>query len=647
MKRNIYLQMKTLKEARAVFHEKFGTLRTSPQKILTIAGDNRVTCKPVFAARSVPSYHAAAMDGFAVRAEDTFSAAPERPLRLKISGHIMPVNTGDPIPTDTNAVIMIEHCRIIDNDNIEISKSAYPWENVRKVGEDIVATQLIIPGNRRLTPYDIGALLAAGVYEIEVYSLPKALIIPTGSELVPFTEKTKNELEPGRIIDFNSTVLSALAKRAGAKPVIHQIIKDNLEELVLALDNAIDKDFDLIVINAGSSAGTRDYTMEAINRLGKVFVHGITIMPGKPTIIGEIRGKPVIGNPGYPVSAIISFEQFAIPFIAQLMGQSELRSDKIWVETGRKLFSKLGMEEFIRVALGEVNNRIIAIPLTRGAGVITSLTRADGIIRIPQEIEGINEGEKTKAVLLRAEQPLSKNILMIGSHDNVIDIIANALKYKKDGFNLSSSHVGSLGGIMAIKKGRAHLAGSHLLDIDTGGYNKGYITRYLKNIPIRLINLVHREQGLIIPKGNPKKITGINDLVRQDITFINRQAGSGTRVLFDEQLREHKIDAKKINGYNNDEYTHMGVGVNVLSGAADAGMGIFAAAKALGLDFIPVTTERYDLIIPENIFNDLRIRAILDIISEPDFQKQILSLGGYDIKDTGKIMGIWDGKSFL
>jgi len=646
MKRNIYLQMKTLKEAKAIFYKKFNTLRTSLQKIPTTDADNRIIAKPVFAARSVPSYHAAAMDGFAVKAEDTFIAAPERPLNLKISSHMLPVNTGEPMPAGTNAVIMIEHCSIIDDNNIEISKSAYPWEHVRKVGEDIVATQLIIPGNRRLTPYDIGALLAAGVYEIEVYSLPKVLIIPTGSELVSFTEEIKNELEPGRIIDFNSTVLSAIAKRAGAAPVIHPIVKDNLEELVLALDKSIDKDFDLIVVNAGSSSGTRDYTMAAINRLGKTLVHGITIMPGKPTIIGEIKGKPVIGNPGYPVSAIISFEQFAIPFIALLTGQAEAQQNEILVETGRKISSKLGMEEFIRVTLGEINSRTIAIPLTRGAGTITSLTRADAIIRIPQELEGINEGEKTKAVLLRPNQPLSKNILMIGSHDNAIDLIANALKYQEGGLNLSSSHVGSLGGIMAIKKGRAHLAGSHLLDIDTGDYNRSYIARYLKNIPIRLINLVHREQGLIIPKGNPKKIIGINDLVRQDITFINRQAGSGTRVLFDEQLRNHKIDAEKISGYNNDEYTHMGVGVNVLSGAVDAGMGIFAAAKALGLDFIPVAKERYDLIIPENIFNDLRIQAILNIISEHDFQKQILALGGYDVKDTGKIMGIWDGESF-
>ncbi|MCE5335794.1 MAG: molybdopterin biosynthesis protein [Desulfobacteraceae bacterium] len=644
-KRNVYLNMKTLQEARAIWSERTASLRTAEERVQTRSSLHRVTSRSLTALRSVPHYHGAAMDGFAVNARETYGASDTTPLRLGIGSSAFPVDTGDALPAGTDAVIMIENIEQVSDAQIEIRAASFPWQHVRKVGEDIVAGELLLPQQHRLHPADIGALLAAGIVEVDVFAKPRVWIQPSGTELIPASHAS--EAAPGEIIEFNGTVLSALVEENGGVPELRDIVIDRYESVRDAVRAGVDSPADIVLVNAGSSAGSEDFTAAVVAELGEVLVHGVTMMPGKPVIIGMVAGKPVVGLPGYPVSAIMAFEQFVRPLLHSLQGIESPPFATVPAVLGRKMPSKLGLEEFVRVIMGRVDERLVAMPLQRGAGIITSLTRADGILQIPQEQEGIDEGATVEIRLLRPREQLDSTLIMIGSHDNTIDLIANELKARDHSLHLSSSNVGSLGGLLALRRGQTHFAGSHLLDPDTGEYNFSYIERYLKGTPVRLVQLAMRQQGLLIKKGNPKGIKGLEDLLRTDVGFINRQGGSGTRVLFDYCLSRRGISPDAISGYEQEEFTHMAVAVNVLSGRADAGMAIFSSARALGLDFIPVAEERYDLVVAESCFADPKMLTVRDIIVSDSFRRIVESMGGYDVSASGRTMGIWNGSEWI
>jgi len=637
--RNIYLNMKNLEEARSILFDSFPLSEIlSSESVSVPDAVGRTLSEPVTANFSSPSFHAAAMDGIAVQAEKTFGTSETSPRVLVIGKDAFYVNTGHVLPGNTDAVIMIEYVQVIDENQVEIEAPAFPWQNVRKVGEDIVATELIFPSNHVVTPYCIGAFLSGGIFSVRVRKKPEGLIIPTGSELVDWRKMGAEEPKPGQVIESNSFVLEKLIEEWGGTSLRTKHVEDNVEKIRKQVEKAADKNFDFILIAGGSSAGSKDFSRKVIDDLGEVLVHGVTIMPGKPLIIGKAGSKPIFGIPGYPVSAIIAFEQFVGPMMLKMLGRPEREREKIEVEPTRKIASKLGVEEFVRVKLGKVGKRIVATPLPRGAGSITTLTEADGIIRIPNHMEGIKEYDPVQAELLRPACSLENTIVAVGSHDNTLDILSDRIRASHSNIKLSSSHVGSLGGLMAIRKGLCHLAGSHLLDAEDGSYNISYIKKYLPETPVKLINLVLRDQGLIVPKGNPRKIEGISDIGREDICFINRQAGSGTRILLDFRLKQLNLDPNIITGYKNEEFTHMSVAVSVLSGSADAGLGIHAAAKALNLDFIPVVTEQYDLVIPEEYFKTEIIQILLDMINTKDFKSRVAALGGYNTDKTGKLI---------
>ncbi|MFH1139773.1 MAG: molybdopterin biosynthesis protein [Pseudomonadota bacterium] len=643
-KRHVYLDLKTLNEAGKIFKAAFtpppplGTETIPVHEAL-----DRITAEPVFARFSCPNFHAAAMDGVAVKAEDTYGAFPDSPKTLTVGRDAFYVNTGHALPGETNAVIMIEQVEEPGPGLVRIEASAYPWQHVRKVGEDIVATEMVLPQGVRLGPYELGALAASGAYEISVKKKPRVLIIPTGSELAPPEAVRDGPLGPGRMVEFNSIILSGLVRRAGGEPVARPILLDEYDAILNALRQATEEDNDLVIINAGSSAGSEDYTASAMAELGEVLVHGVTIMPGKPTIIGVINGKPVIGNPGYPVSAVISFEQFALPFLDDLQGVRTPRRPEAVVSPSQALPSKLGLEEFLRVKLGRIRDKIVAAPLPRGAGSITTLTKADGIIRIPVDKEGVTAQESVRAELLRPLGDIEGALICIGSHDNTLDVLGDLLRRRDPGMSLSSGNVGSLGGLLTLKRGFSHLAGSHLLDVETGDYNFSYIKKHLQGFPVRLVNLVTREQGFLVKPGNPKNIRTFADLVRDDVVFVNRQAGSGTRILLDFNLKQLNLPTSEIQGYDRDEFTHMAVAAAVLSGRADVGLAVFSSAKALGLDFAPVTIERYDLVIPEEFWNDAKIQTLLAVIRSGEYKSAVEKLGGYGTEQTGELLLTWNG----
>ncbi|MBW2605301.1 MAG: molybdopterin biosynthesis protein [Deltaproteobacteria bacterium] len=639
LKRNVYLKMKPLKEAREILFTRFLSERAISKETISVPDAvGRVLAEPVTAVISSPNFHLSAMDGIAVKATNTFGASETKPKELIVGKDVFYVNTGHVMPENTDTVIMIEYVQVLDQNRVKIETPAFPWQNVRKVGEDIVATELLFPQNHVITPYCVGALLSGGIFEVPVKIQPKVLIIPTGSELVDWRETSVENLRPGQVIETNSFVLGKLIESCGGTFVRHEMVTDDPMKIKTAIQNAASSDVDMVLTVGGSSAGSEDYTKHVIDELGEVLVHGVTIMPGKPVLIGEIKDKPIFGIPGYPVSAIVAFEQFVGPLISSMLGQPEKERSKIQVEPTRKIASKLGLEEFIRVKLGVVSDKMVAIPLPRGAGCITTLTEADGIIRVPQNSEGINPQEPVAAELLRPLSSIQNTIVVVGSHDNTLDVLANRIRAERKNLTLSSSHVGSMGGLMAIKKGGCHLAGSHLLDTQDGSYNISYIKRYLPDMKVKLVHLVLRNQGLILPRGNPKAVKNIEDLRRKDITFLNRQAGSGTRILLDYQLKQLGIDPSDVNGYENEEFTHMSVAVAVQSGTVDVALGIYAAAKALNLDFIPVVTEQYDLVIPEIYFESENIQILLETIDSSEFKNQVEALGGYSTERTGQVI---------
>ncbi|MEW6229427.1 MAG: molybdopterin biosynthesis protein [Bacillota bacterium] len=640
-KRNVYLEEAPLDEARRKFLDilgERGIAHPSDGEVIPvdIPALGRITASPVFALTSSPHYHSCAMDGVAVRSRTTFGAGERNPVTLRLGEDAVYVDTGDPLPAGFDAVIMVEDLVETKDATVTIIAPAKPWQHVRTVGEDIVATELVIPENHRIRPADLGAMLAAGVTEVRVRKKPRVAIIPTGDELVP----PGSRLAPGDIVEFNSRMIGGLVCEWGGDPVFYDMVPDDCEAIAGAVKDASDT-CDIVVVNAGSSAGTEDYTSRVARSLGELIVHGVAIKPGKPTILGIASGRPFLGIPGYPVSASLACELFLKPLVAKMLGRVVPERPKLAAVATRRIVSTPGVEEFVRVKVGEVGGKRVVTPLPRGAGSIMSLVRADGIVRLPPSVQGVEEASAVEVELLKDFEEIANTIVVIGSHDLTLDLLASHLARACPGMSLSSAHVGSMGGIMAMRKGEAHLAGVHLMDEETGEYNVPYVKRFLRSEDFVLINLVHREQGFIVPRGNPRGIRGFADLARPGMTFVNRQRGAGTRILLDLSLARLGIDPSAITGYDHEEYTHMGVAASIANGVADAGLGIRSAAAALGLDFVPVGKERYDLLTTKEFLKSPMMERLLGVVRSDEFKEAVLGLGGYDVSDAGKV--VWEG----
>lgn len=614
----------------------------------------RVLVEPAWAMLSSPHYHASAMDGFALRASDIAGAMPTAPVTLAVGEQVVYVDTGDPLPDWANTVVPVENVEAFDAAGfvaadprhpitIRIRAGQPPWSHVRPMGEDIVATQLILPAGHVLRPVDLGALIAGGLTKAQVSGKPRVAVIPTGSELVPPGQVVKR----GDIIEYNSIVLAGQVVTWGGEPVRSGIIADDYTLICQAVEQAANT-CDLVLLNAGSSAGSEDFSARVIADLGRLVVHGVAVRPGHPVILGMLKRSPqsdqpgrqipVIGVPGYPVSAALTGEIFVEPLLARWLGRAPAQPVEIEATLTRKVNSPAGDDDYLRVVAGRVGGKMLAAPVARGAGVITSLVRADGIVIVPSGVQGLEAGAKVKVRLYRQPQELEQTLFAIGSHDMTLDLLAQYLAQR--GKRLVSANVGSLGGLVALRRGEAHLAGTHLLDPESGDYNIKYIREYLPDIPVRLVTWVHREQGLLVRRGNPKGIVGLGDLAREDITFMNRQRGAGTRVLLDYELQKLGIRPDQVSGYDQEEYTHLAVAAAVASGRADCGLAVTASASALDLDFIPLFQERYDLAIPvEYLQNDL-LAPVFAVMDDENFRKAVAALPGYSVEEMGKVVNI-------
>ena len=617
----------------------------------------RILSEPVWAKISSPHYHASGMDGFALLAEETNHAMPTRPVTLKYGAQAEYVDTGDPLPAWANAVVPIEMVEPFDESGslaenprkphaIRLRAALTPWKNVRPLGEDIVATQLVLPAGHRLRPADLGAIAASGHTQVKISRKPRVAILPTGTELVSIG----SEIQRGDIIEYNSLVLAAQVKEWGGEPTRFPITPDNFDLICEHVQQAANE-YDLVLVNAGSSAGSEDFTSRVVEKLGNLLVHGVAVRPGHPVILGMIKHSvtradltqtPIIGIPGYPVSAALTGEIFVEPLLKLWQGRQPERPITVNAALTRKVTSPAGDDDFMRVVVGRVDSRMLAAPLSRGAGMITSLVRADGIAVIPSGVQGLEAGSEVNVRLYRNPAELDDTIFVIGSHDMTLDLLAQFIMER--GRRLVSANVGSQGGLVALRRGEAHFAGSHLLDPATGEYNLSAIAQYLPDIPVRVVTWAGREQGLIVRKGNPKNIRSLADLASPGIRFINRQRGAGTRVLLDYHLQNLSISPDAIVGYELEEYTHLAVAAAVASERADCGLGVTAAARALDLDFVPLFQERYDLVIPCEHLKSKLLHPLFDLMHDSDFRNAVAAMPGYDVTNMGNIVKDCNGE---
>ncbi|HPX00113.1 MAG TPA: molybdopterin biosynthesis protein [Sedimentibacter sp.] len=631
---NVFLSNYELKEALQIYLKKVEPLNTKTEIVNTWDANGRVTAKAIFALLSSPQYNSSAMDGIVCKSEKTFEASDRNHIVLEEKTDYIVVDTGDPIPKEFDCVIMVEDLIRVDETHVKIIKSAVPWQNIRPLGEDIVENQLIVPSKHKIRPVDIGALIAGGINKIEVYKKPSVGIIPTGTEIV----EPGTELKIGDIIDFNSRTFQALVSDWGGLPNRYPIVKDDYELIKQSVLKAVEEN-DMVLINAGSSAGREDYTAAIVRELGDLIIHGVAIKPGKPVVMGLIKGKPIIGIPGFPVSAFFVMDEIVKPLVYSYQGLETEAKKMVAATLTKRCMSSLKYLEFVRVKLGYIGGKYVATPLTRGAGTTMSLVNADGVLEIGQNIEGIEAGTEVQVRLLTSEDKIKNTLVCIGSHDPIIDIAADIMHSRNKRFFLSSSNVGSTGGLMALKTGETHVAPTHLLDMETGEYNRTYLKKYVPHKKIALVKCVNRIQGFMVEKGNPKNITKFEDLERKDVKFVNRQRGSGTRLLLDYNLNKLYIDFKNIKGYYREEFTHLAVAAAVEAGDADAGLGVYSAANMMGLDFIPVCNEEYDLAIPEEYLELDIIKEFIETIKSEEFKEKLDELGGYDYSNTGTIIG--------
>ena len=594
----------------------------------------RVTAQPVYAHICAPHYAASAMDGVAVIARDTFGATETTPITLRPEQFTV-LDTGDPIPEDKDAVIMVEDIVKNPDGSITIHAAAAPWQHIRQIGEDVCAGEMILPAHMEVSPSAIGAMIAGGVLEIPVICKPLVGIIPTGDEIIPPCADPR----PGDIMEFNSSIFSAMLGQWGAETKTYPIVPDKFDQIKAAVAQAA-AECDLVILNAGSSAGREDFSARVIGELGQVLYHGIAMKPGKPAILGCMGAKPILGVPGYPVSGIIVIEELLKPLIECWLKAGAAPAPTALATLTRPVVSGLKYQEFVRVRMGYVGDKLMASPLSRGSGVVSSFMKADGILTVPQGVEGYEAGEQVQVRLLSREDKLKNTLVVIGSHDPLLDELANLMHLEDGSVYMSSAHVGSMGGIMAIRRGEAHAAGCHLLDTETGEYNTAFIKKYFPKGGVKLLRCVGRQQGLMLQKGNPLGIEKFADIARPGLRFVNRQKGSGTRILTDYLCKKEGLAPETIYGYDREELTHTSVAAQLASGSADAGMGIYSAAQLYDLDFLPVCIEEYDLIIPDHAWESPMVRQLVATLKSQAFREKILSMGGYTLDRPGEIIEI-------
>ncbi len=618
----------------------------------------RVAAEHIIAPVDVPPFDRASMDGYAVLARDTFYADEENPAELEfkdyitagdirkfeiVQGEAVGIATGAPMPKGANAVVMVEYTHS-EKGRVKIYRPVAPGENVMAAGSDIMRGETVVRKGTLLSPRETGVLAALGIREVKVYRKPKVAILSTGNEIIA----PGDSLTFGKIYDVNSRAIADSVIENGGEPFFEGIVGDNQELLQKKLMELVSGDYDIIITSGGTSAGAGDISYKVIDELGGpgILVHGVAIKPGKPTIIGVAGGKPIFGLPGYPTSAMIVFYVFIAPIIRVLAGLPEEERTSIDARTSMRMFSAKGRYEYKLVNLVRAaDGSLSAYPVLTGSGAITTLAEADGYIEVPENVLMLSEGEEVKVALLsKAIRPA--DLTIIGSHCIGVDLLLNLIN-KTVPMQAKIINVGSSGGLNAVKRGESDISGTRLIEEKTGEYNIPFLSRLKIDKKAYLVRGYDREQGFIIAKDNPMGIKGIEDVLRDDISTVNRNAGSGTRVLLDlelSKLAEKKNIpmrelVKKIKGYEIEAKSHSAVAAAVAYGRADIGLAIKTVAEQYELDFIHLKEEKYDLAIPREKFGKKEVQTFIKFLGSNEFKEKLRKTTGLKPNsETGKVI---------
>ena len=636
--RKVFRELQSLESAASVFWNAYHPSEHSPERLRIQNASGRVLADDVFSEIDVPGFDRAAMDGYAVIAESTFDVDDRNPAKLKVLGEVEAGNaapysltkgeafeiaTGAPMPNGADAVVMVEYTRRV-GDSVEAYRSVTPGENVTGTGSDIMTGELILRKYQLITPREVGLLAAAGVAEVSVYAKPRVAIFSSGNELIepgdPFTF--------GEVYDTNGPAVMASVAECGGEPKFLGILPDDYSKVRERVKVALE-DSDIVISSGRTSSGPGDLFYRVVDDLGEpgVLVHGLTLKPGKPALIGLVDGKPIFGLPGYPTSALMIFHVLVAPIIRRLTNMAESRPDTVEATVPLKFFKARGRRELLPVQLLTApDGGFIAYPMQSGSGAISSFSMADGFVDLPETQEYVEEGEKLKVQLFgRGISPPS--LVTVGSHCVGLDIAFSLLRENDSSFLGRAINVGSVGGFRAVGRGETDFAGVHLQDEETGEYNLPFIQRFHLERSAYLVRGYDREQGLIIKRGNPKKIHGIEDLIRNEVSFINRNKGSGTRLLIDMHLTKLASSrgndlaplTRQIRGYSYEAKTHSAIAAAVRNDRADVGFGIRTVAEVPGLEFIKLDDEKYDFLIPTDRMNKKSVVAFLSLLKSKEF----------------------------
>jgi len=589
------------------------------EKIPIMQAISRVVARPVYSKYTVPEVNISRMDGFAVRSRDTVGATEMTPVTLD---RFARVNTGNIVPSEFDAVIMIEDTWEA-GDCIQIRKSVAPSQYVRHAGEDIRENCLVLPRGHLIRAFDIGALATYGISDVEVIAVHVS-IIPTGSELVPLGIRP----QPGQVVESNTIMAEAFLNSMGASCTRFPIVPDDPNLIADALSSAI-RSNDLIIISAGSSAGTRDFTARVISSLGELLFHGVAVQPGKPVMLGRIDGKPVLGLPGYPLAAQTILREFAGPLL-ETWGLAPALKHQVRVRLSQPLHSELGFDVFIPVFVGRIGSTLWGIPHHRGHGVQMATVKANGYTHIPASLEGYEAENELDILLTTDPRSIERTLIFSGSLDPAIEELANLVH--NDGLFIHASNVGNIGALLALKRNSCHAAPMDLPALSLLPESR-FLIQHLPAQDIAFVHIATIEQG----------IASRNGLVLEDlfkVRFINTRKGTPTRLVFDALLSSRGIEPSRIDGYLHEVNGPQAVAAAIHNGFADAGVCTSSVAEAYGLHFVPIANEDYELAVKREMLNDSRICTLISLIRSPTYKSLLEKTGGYDSTQTGMIRSL-------
>jgi putative molybdopterin biosynthesis protein len=630
-----FLEVVSADEARRRFAAHVDYRPLKPQNVPLAAALGRVLAADVVAPVDAPSFDRSNVDGFAVRAADTVGASDRTPKRLVLNAEVIAcgvdpafgvapgtataIATGGVIPRGADAVVMIEHTELLDAapPAIDLRRAAASGQFISFAGSDIARGETLLRKGTVIGSREIGMLAACGLAEVAVVRRPRVGVLSTGDELV----EPGRPLAQGKVYDSNGAIIAAAVSEAGGEPKFFGAFPDDEARLEHAMRNALQY-CDIVVLSGGTSKGAGDLSHRIVSRLGKpgILVHGVALKPGKPLCLAAIDDKPLVVLPGFPTSAIFTFHAFVAPLIRARAGLPADAAKTVSARVPVRIASELGREEFVLVSLVEGDDGLVAFPNNKGSGAVTAFSQADGFLAI-DPLAAALDAETQAEVTLIGRQVRAPDLVIMGSHDVALDVIVGALA--EHGFHARTLAVGSQGGVQAANRGECDLAPVHLVDPATGIYNKHLLAPGLTLVPGW-----RRMQGFVFRRGDARFEGQSADaalkvaLADPGILMVNRNAGSGTRVLADGLLR-----GAKPSGYANQPRSHNAVAAAIAQNRADWGIGIEPVAKMYGLGFLPIAPEHYDFLLVEARRERPAVRAFLAALGDRAVRGRIRALG--------------------